>query len=388
MSDEHKHSHPEGSEGDHKHDHHHDHEHDHHDHDHGHTPEPEVSDDSSSRALGDALQGGFRIIQVLVVVLAVVFVGSCFKTVKPNEVAVILRFGKPVGKELVRKQGLHFAWPFPIDEVVRIPVGESRTVQSSVGWHQFTEAEVAGGAYKGRTASLRPGVDGYTLTGDHNILHVRATVKYRIEDPVSYLFDFQDPQALLLNIVDNAIVYASSQLSADEALYGRGSPITEAVKRRIQEQTRAAGLKIAIETLDVERQAPLAVRPEFERVQQSEQERSRNISRAQAEARQILLTASADSNAVVNAGITRSNRLVQAISADAEYFKEVLPYYKRNPELFEQRVRNEKLQVVFTNSQNIFYIPTRADGKERELRININRTIDKPQKEASAPPPR
>ena len=28
--------------------------------------------------------------------------------------------------------------------------------------------------------SLRPGVDGYTLTGDGNIIHVRVTLKYRL----------------------------------------------------------------------------------------------------------------------------------------------------------------------------------------------------------------
>ncbi|NDD65231.1 MAG: hypothetical protein EBZ36_14835, partial [Acidobacteria bacterium] len=85
------------------------------------------TDDASSQALSEALGSSLLIVRLLAVVLAAAFVFSCVFTVNPNEVAVVLRFGKPVGEgsEQILKQGLHWALPYPIDEIVRIPIGES-----------------------------------------------------------------------------------------------------------------------------------------------------------------------------------------------------------------------------------------------------------------------
>ena len=80
-------------------------------------------------ALNEALRSSFHIIRVLMVVLLFIFLFSGIFTVNPNEVAIKLRFGKPVGigsSQLLRP-GLHWAFPYPIDEVVRIPVGQSHT---------------------------------------------------------------------------------------------------------------------------------------------------------------------------------------------------------------------------------------------------------------------
>src|SRR5262245_49708662 len=108
---------------------------------------PEVPDDSSSQALSDALRSSFAIIKVLMIGLVIVFLASGFFTVGPQEKAVILRFGKPVGEgeKALLGPGPHWALPYPIDEVVRIPVGQAQTLRSTVGWYQTTAAAEAAG---------------------------------------------------------------------------------------------------------------------------------------------------------------------------------------------------------------------------------------------------
>lgn len=90
-------------------------------------------EDSSTRALSDALSSSFKIIKVLMVVLVVIFLGSGIFTVEPNEVAVVLRFGKPLGSgpDQVLQQGLHWSFPSPIDEIVTVPIGETRSVTAT-----------------------------------------------------------------------------------------------------------------------------------------------------------------------------------------------------------------------------------------------------------------
>ena len=55
------------------------------------------------------------------VLMVLAFFGSGFFTVGPQEKAVILRFGKPVGEgqKALLRPGLHWSFPYPIDEVVQ-----------------------------------------------------------------------------------------------------------------------------------------------------------------------------------------------------------------------------------------------------------------------------
>src|SRR5438128_11686920 len=110
-------------------------------------PSPEVTEDAGSQALSEALRSSFAIVKVLMAALVVVFFSSGFFTVGPQEKAIILRFGKPVGEgeKALLGSGLHLAFPSPIDEVVRIPIGRVQRVDSTIGWYATTAANEASG---------------------------------------------------------------------------------------------------------------------------------------------------------------------------------------------------------------------------------------------------
>src|SRR5437879_4782486 len=147
-------------------------------------------EDASARALSDALRSSFNVVKLLMGALVAAFVLSGVFTVKPNQVAVKLRFGKAVGAGQLLKPGLHWKFPYPIDDVVYVPVGETHTVTSTAGWYAQTEEEAFRGQKPQPLGMLRAGVDGYTLAGDGDIIHARATLTYRISDPSSYVFNF------------------------------------------------------------------------------------------------------------------------------------------------------------------------------------------------------
>src|SRR5688500_6875555 len=151
-------------------------------------PNPAVIEEVGSRALSDALRSSFVIVKILMVGLVILFFFSGIFTVPSQERAIILRFGKPVGSgaEQLLGPGLHGSCPRPIDEIVRIPSGEVQTVNSSAGWYQTTPEQEAAGNEQATTSTLNPAVDGYTLTSDGNIIHVRASVRYRISEPLNY----------------------------------------------------------------------------------------------------------------------------------------------------------------------------------------------------------
>lgn len=339
-------------------------------------PPPGTFDDASSTALSEALQSSFRILKVLMVGLVLVFLGSGMFVVEPNEVVVKLQFGKPVGtgKDQLLQPGWHWAWPYPINEKERIKVGQSQTVVSTAGWHATTPEMDANQQEPAPYGFLRPEADGYTLTADGNIIHARATVKYRITDPIRYRFNFTNVTEILTNIVNNALFYASARFPAEAALYRDKVGFRDAVLGRVRQRAEELNLGITLEpSSDVETKAPVDVRAAFEAVNKAEQTRSTDISKAKSYRDEMVNTARGQANAIINAGLVSSNRLVSAITATASVFQDQLPSYRANPRLFTERLLATRMQRVLTNANVKFTLP---DGFD-ELRLQLSREPEK-----------
>ena len=88
------------------------------------TPAPVTPADSGSQALAEALRSSFGIVKVVMGILFLLFLGSGFFTVGPQQKAIKLCFGKPVGEgdQVLLGSGAHWAWPYPIDDVIKIPI--------------------------------------------------------------------------------------------------------------------------------------------------------------------------------------------------------------------------------------------------------------------------
>lgn len=347
---------------------------------------PPPAEDAATRALAEALGSSFKIVKFLMAALVVIFIGSGIFTVNPGEVAVVLRFGRPVGmgQEQMLKPGLHWAFPYPIDEVMKIAVGQSRTVIGRAPWAPDLDnpnaASMAG-------PTLRPGVDGCALTGDGNIIHARATLKYRLQPAgiLNYAFNFTDVTNLLENILDNSLYYAATHFTAEAAIFRDKVAFMDLVHQRLTQLIDEAGVGVAIESLDVETSAPLDVRAAFNAVLEAQQTSRTRVSESEAYARSTTNAALGQASVVWNDGITRSNQLVRTVDAEAKSFSDQLPYFEANPVLFKQRLLTETMRHVLTNVEDKFFVPIRADGKSRELRLQLSREPQKLKSESVAP---
>src|SRR6266542_6324363 len=199
---------------------------------------PEAPEDAGTQALADALHGSFAIVKVIMIGLVVVFLFSGFFTVGTQEWAVILRLGVPVGggDGKLFNPGPHWAFPPPIDEVIKIPVGQVQSVRSTVGWYATTSASEAAGTEPPPAESLHPVRDGYLLTGDVNIIHARATLRYRIAEPgLRYMLDFANASNLVQNAFNNALLYAAARSAVDDALTRDQAGFRETARNRLEQ---------------------------------------------------------------------------------------------------------------------------------------------------------
>ena len=332
-------------------------------------------EDSTTMALADALSSSFKIIQGLMIGLVVIFLGSGFFTVEPNEVAVKLRFGKPVGtgEDRILQQGLHWSPPSPIGEIVKIPIGETRSAVATNCWYAVTPEMEISGQLPYATSSLRPGVDGYAITSDENIIHARADAKYLISDPVAFKFDFLDVEDLLRNALNNALLFAAAQTTADDALYRDRVGFKDRVRLRFLSNIQKAQLGIRLQSLDVQTFPPMFVKEAFDQVTQTEQAVSQMRNEAEGDAAQTLRRAQGEAQAIINQGMSRSNLITSRVIADAKVFEQLKPHYEANPQFFRSRLLIERMGRILTQANDTWLLPRVAPGQTQELRLQLNR---------------
>ncbi len=330
--------------------------------------------DAGSQALSEALRSSFVVVRFVMIVLVVVFFVSGLFTVREGERAIKLRFGKPVGQgeQALLGPGLHWSWPYPIEEYRKIPITAIQTIESSVGWYMTTREQEAAGTEPPPGPSLNPIADGYALTADGNIMHSRVSVQYRISDPISYVFDFSNASNAVQSALDNALLWAASRHTVDQVIKRDVIGFTEAVRRRLETLLQEQGLGVTVEQCSVRSIPPRQLREAFDNVLKAEINRDRVLNEARSHENQVLSTASAQAQARINGAESERVRLVTDIGSRAKQFEELLPKYEANPSLFVQQRLTDSLGRVLTNVQEKLFI-TEAPGKSKQLWLQLNR---------------
>ena len=359
------------------------------------SPPPETQD-AGSQALAEALRSSFVIVKIAMVALVIIIFAAGFFTVGPQEKAVILRFGKPQGEgqKMLLGAGLHWSLPYPIDEVIRIPITEIQKVSSTVGWYLTTPEMELAGTEPPAGPSLNPMIDGYVVTADRNIIHTRATVSYHIDDPRTAIFNFAGGTNQIFNLagvsnavqnaVNNALILTAARFNVDDILTRDIAGFQDAVKARVTELVERERLGVAIVDVQVERSIPpRQLKDVFAAVTTARQNYDKLLNDARSEENRILSQAGADAASITNAAESARTRFVTGVESDAKAFTELLPKYAGNPNLFAQMELAKAMTQILTNVQDKIFLPQRADGKPRELRLQLNREPPQPKSAAN-----
>jgi modulator of FtsH protease HflK len=331
------------------------------------------AEEADSQALSDALRSSFLIVKIIMVVLLVIFLRSGFFTVGPQERAIVLRLGRPVGEgeRALLNPGGHWAFPPPIDVIERIPVTSVQEAESSVGWVQ-TPAERAQGLPVPPTVAgqLDPASTSYALTADTNIIQVMATMRYHITDPIHFHFDFSNATVVVTNDLNNALLYAATQFPVDDVLTRNPTAFKDAVRGRMSDLARAHGLGIEVDSVDVKVQPPIYLLNKFNEVVEAGQVAKTARTEGQSYATTNLAAARGTAATRTNIAESDRSRLVQMVGAQAKEFTDVRSVYEHDPQFFKRVRQMTTLERVYTNVQAKILEP-HQNGKPVEVRLNL-----------------
>jgi membrane protease subunit HflK len=225
---------------------------------------------------------GFRagpIIGLIALVVALIFLWSSWFTVQPEETGVVQRFGK-----LVRTAapGLHFKWPYGIETVRLVPT--ARVLKEEFGFRTLTSAPGQRTQYTGHqpTGSQAYKTESLMLTGDLNVIDVQWILQYRIEDPIRYLFAVRDTPQTIRDITEAVMRrVVGNRLGSDVLTVGRVAVSTTA-KEEIQQILSEYETGVRLVTVELQDVTPPdPVKPAFNEVNESRQDRERTINQAQ-----------------------------------------------------------------------------------------------------------
>lgn len=247
--------------------------------------------------------------------LVAMYLLSGLYTVQPGESSVVRRFGKVVEQA---SSGLHYRWPTPIERVDVVAIDQVRRQET-------TPIQM--------------------LTGDENLISVRASVHYSVSDPPSFVLNVANPEQL----VKQAAAAAMRQVVAREAV----DALLTVDKAEIQRQTAVAaqaaldrnnaGVRIVSVQL-LESAPPPEVAEAFRDVASAREDRNTFVNEALAYQNEVVPIARGDADKARQAAIAYAAGKTALASGDATGFIARVEAYADAPEITRQRLYLEAIE--------------------------------------------
>jgi regulator of protease activity HflC (stomatin/prohibitin superfamily) len=212
--------------------------------------------DPANQSLGEALRLSFRVLQVVIAVLVVLFVISGAKTIDPGQSGVATVWGKIVERDgnSALEPGLTFNWPYPAGEFVLFQAENRRVDVNNMFWPSIGRGRARNEALEAADIrdGLDPGRDGYVMTAGDEIAHIQLNSSYVIENVRDFVTsvradeqtrptettargrsddDFVTGDKLMQLALQRAAIHAAAQVTLDELILEKES---QALGVRIQ----------------------------------------------------------------------------------------------------------------------------------------------------------
>ncbi|HJT78804.1 MAG TPA: SPFH domain-containing protein, partial [Gemmataceae bacterium] len=261
----------------------------------------------------------------LAVVVALLVAGyalSGLTQVRPDERAVVRRFGRALDADL--GPGLHWRWPWPVEHVTKLRPDSVHSVD--IGFRatgDATSAALTWSSPHGDSLERRDD-EAVMLTGDGNLVELQATVRYTIQDPHVYLFEVRDPDEVLRAAAESVLRETVAGRPFLDLLTTSRRQFQDDVLARLRRRLEGygpAGLGIRLDGLSLEDlHPPQQVVPAYYEVTRAMEARDRIVNDARAEAVHTKQKAEADAQKTVRSAEAARKEVVSQAEAERDVF--------------------------------------------------------------------
>ncbi len=315
---------------------------------------------------------------IVLIVAGLVVMGfwTAWFTVQPEETGIVQRFG-----EVMRTAGpgLHLKMPYGIEKVHLVPT--ARVLKEEFGFR--TVSAVPGektrydtrGEYKDESLML---------TGDLNVIDVQWIVQYRIEDPIRYLFQVRDTTKTIRDISEAVMRRAvGNRLGSDVLTTGRVAVASEA-RNEIQKVLTEYDTGVRLVTVELQDVTPPdTVKPAFNEVNESRQDKERTINMAQEQANREIPKARGVAAQSISEAEGYALERVNRAKGEATRFEAILEQYLHSPQVTRRRLYLEAMTGLLSAMKALYIVD--QDQKAMVPWLPIESGTPQPQAQGNQP---
>lgn len=281
----------------------------------------------------------------LVALAAVALWGfSGFFRVEPDELGVVLRFGKEV-REV--QPGLNYHLPYPIETVLTPKA--LRVNKIDIGMRVVDDVR------RGSTVRDVP-EESLMLTGDENIVDVDFSVLWKIKPTGvgEYLFNIQNPEGTVKAVAESAMREVIGRSEIQPILTGARQTIEAAVQDLMQKTLDNYGAGILVQQVQLQKvDPPQQVIDAFRDVQAARADLERAVNEAQTYANRIIPEARGRVAQIVQGAEAYRQQTVAEATGQTARFLKIYEQYKKAPEVTRERMYLETMERVLGPANKI-----------------------------------
>lgn len=274
-------------------------------------------------------------LSAVIVVIALIWLGSGFYIVPEGQVGVVTTFGKYTE---TTSPGFRWRAPWPVQNSELVDILSLRRVEVGT---------------RGRPERLK---ESLMLLDDENIVDIQFEVQYRIKDDgaTDYLFNSRNPTAAVMQSAESAMREILGRRTMDSVLYESRQQIAIEVRERMQQMMDRYGTGIQISAIAIQNaQPPEQVQAAFDDAVKAGQDRERQINEGQAYANDVIPRARGAASRLLQEAEAYRTRAVETAQGDASRFRQVLTEYQKAPAVTRDRLYLETMQTVFNNTTKV-----------------------------------
>jgi membrane protease subunit HflK len=276
---------------------------------------------------------------------------SGFFIVQEGEQAVVTQFGR---YSATYGAGFNYRLPYPIQkhEVVKVTQIRSMDIGRDV---------------KVKATGLP---ESAMLTQDENIVEIKFSVLYRLNDARAFLFETVKPEKAVEQAAETAVREVVGSMKMDAVLSEERDRIAPRVRDLMQKILDRYSVGIEVIGINMSQggvRPPERVQAAFDDVLKAGQERERAKNEAQAYANDVIPRAVGAASRLQEESNAYKSRIIAQAEGDAMRFKSVLTEYQRAPQVTRDRMYLDAMQQVYSNvskvlvesrqGSNLLYLP-------------------------------
>ncbi len=286
--------------------------------------------------------GGKGIALLLLGALALWGFSGFFK-VEPDELGVVLRFGKDV-REV--QPGLNYHLPYPIETVLTPKA--LRINKIDIGMRSVSDGR--------RSVERVVPEESLMLTGDENIVDIDFAVLWKVKPNGvgDYLFNIQNPEGTVKAVAESAMREVIGRADIEPILTGARQTTEAAVQNLMQTTLDHYGAGIQVTQVQLQKvDPPKQVIDAFRDVQAARIDLDRSVNEGQTYANRVVPQARGNVAKIIQAAEAYKSQTVAQATGETSRFLKIYEQYKKAPEVTRERMYLETMERVLGGADKI-----------------------------------